>query len=92
MADDLAHEPAAPEIARRGRGERARLAAGAVALVAGTAFTLSNTQKVKIDWIVTTTETPLVIALVAALLLGALLGAAAVRQRRRRRGRPEGSA
>jgi uncharacterized integral membrane protein len=58
---------------------------GAVALVAATVFVLSNTQKVRIDWVVTTTETPLIVALAIALLLGALLGSLAVRQRRRRR-------
>lgn len=78
------HEPrAAP--ARRSRREQGRLVAAAVAIVAATAFVLSNTQTVTIDWVVTTTETPLIVALLVAILLGAALGALASRQRRRRK-------
>jgi uncharacterized integral membrane protein len=77
-------DPATPS--PRSRRDQARLAVGALAIVAATALTLSNTQKVRIDWVVTTTETPLIVALLVSTLLGALLGIAAVRQRRHRKG------
>lgn len=57
--------------------------AAIVAAVAATAFVLSNTQEVKIHWVLGTSRAPLIIALVVALLLGAALGALASR-----RGRP----
>lgn len=84
LSDLEGHQPATP--GRRSRREQGRLVAGAVAIVAATAFVLSNTQTVRIDWVVTTTETPLILALLVAILLGAALGALAVRQQRRRRG------
>ena len=84
MSDSEGHQSTTP--ARRSRRDQLRLAGGAVAIVVATAFVLSNTQKVRIDWVVATTETPLILALLVAILLGAALGILAVRQQRRRRG------
>jgi len=48
------------------------------------AWALSNTEDVRIDWLVFSTETSLILVIVVSALLGALLGGLAVR----RRGRP----
>jgi uncharacterized integral membrane protein len=49
------------------------------------AFGLSNRDDVPIDWLVTTTRTPLIIVIVVSAALGAILGALGVRGRSRRR-------
>jgi uncharacterized integral membrane protein len=53
-------------------------------------FAAVNSQTVKVDWIFTTTKSPLILVIVVAGLLGAFVGAF-VRSRRRRRGPPTGS-
>jgi uncharacterized integral membrane protein len=50
------------------------------------AFGLSNRNDVPIDWLVTTTKTPLILVIVVSALLGAILGGLAVRGRSRRGG------
>jgi uncharacterized integral membrane protein len=50
------------------------------------AFGLSNRNDVPIDWLVTTTKTPLILVIVVSALLGAILGGLAVRGRSRRSG------
>jgi uncharacterized integral membrane protein len=50
------------------------------------AFGLSNRNDVPIDWLVGTTNTPLIVVIVVSALLGAILGAAAVRGRSKRAG------
>jgi uncharacterized integral membrane protein len=50
------------------------------------AFGLSNTKDVPIDWLFTTTKTPLILVIVVSALLGAVLGGLAARGRSRRRG------
>jgi uncharacterized integral membrane protein len=50
------------------------------------AFGLSNRNDVPIDWLVGTTDTPLIVVIVVSALLGAILGAAAVRGRSKRAG------
>lgn len=68
---------------------RRRVPAKQVFVVAAIAvlalFALLNTQRVKIDWIVTTTHTPLVLALLVAALLGALVGSGLSYARARRK-------
>ena len=53
-------------------------------------FAAVNSQTVKVDWIFTTTKSPLILVIVVAGLLGALVGAF-VRSRLRRRSPPTGS-
>ena len=48
------------------------------------AFGLSNRNDVPIDWLVGTTDTPLIIVIVVSAVLGAILGGAAVRGRSKR--------
>ena len=50
------------------------------------AFGLSNRNDVPIDWLIGTTDTPLIIVIVVSALLGAILGGAAVRGRSKRAG------
>jgi uncharacterized integral membrane protein len=61
------------------------IAAVAVAVLL-IAFGLANRNDVPIDWLVTTTKTPLILVIVVSALLGAILGALAVRGRSRRSG------
>jgi uncharacterized integral membrane protein len=48
------------------------------------AFGLSNRNDVPIDWLIGTTDTPLIIVIVVSAVLGAILGGAAVRGRSKR--------
>ena len=45
-----------------------------------TLFAVFNVHKVKVDWILKTSEVPLIIVIVLSLLVGALLGAFASRR------------
>ena len=44
-------------------------------------FAVLNTDKVKVDWIVTTTDTALIVVIVVSFLLGAIAGALFWRRR-----------
>jgi uncharacterized integral membrane protein len=61
------------------------IAAVAVAILL-IAFGLSNRNDVAINWLVGTTDTPLIIVIVVSAALGAILGGAAVRGRSKRAG------
>jgi uncharacterized integral membrane protein len=61
------------------------IAAIAVAILL-IAFGLSNRDDVPIDWLVTTTKTPLIIVIVVSAVLGAILGALGVRRGSKRAG------
>jgi uncharacterized integral membrane protein len=61
------------------------IAAVAVAILL-LAFGLSNRNDVSIDWLVGTTDTPLIIVVLVSAGLGVLLGALAVRSRSKRAG------
>jgi uncharacterized integral membrane protein len=76
-------QPSSPAPARRSRRDRVRLALAIVVAVVATLFVARNTRHVTIDWIVTKSDAPLILALGIAVLLGAALGALAVRRRRR---------
>ena len=65
------------------------IAAVAVAILL-IAFGLSNRNDVPIDWLVGTTDTPLIIVIVVSAVLGAILGAALVRGRSKRAGSRDG--
>jgi uncharacterized integral membrane protein len=59
------------------------IAAVAVAILL-LAFGLSNRHDVRIDWLVTTTQTSLIVVIIISAVLGAILGALAVRGRSRK--------
>jgi uncharacterized integral membrane protein len=50
------------------------------------AFGLSNRNDVPIDWLVGTTDTPLIVVILVSAVLGAIIGGAAVRGRSKRAG------
>ena len=61
------------------------IAAFAVAVLL-IAFGLSNRDDVPIDWLVGTTDTPLIIVILVSAVFGAIIGGAAVRGRSKRAG------
>ena len=65
------------------------IAAVAVAILL-IAFGLSNRNDVAINWLVGTTDTPLIIVILVSAVLGAILGAAVVRGRSKRAGSRDG--
>jgi uncharacterized integral membrane protein len=83
MADqDPLAKPAGHDAAKSKR-DQTRLIVGAVLAVIVLIFVLSNTQKVKVHWIVGTTRTPVILALVVTLLIGIIIGAVGARYERR---------
>jgi uncharacterized integral membrane protein len=74
------HEPQQ----RREEGTNWRRWALLVALVVLIVFVIQNAQEVKVDFLFTTTETPLIFALAIAGALGALIGWLTPRVRRHR--------
>jgi uncharacterized integral membrane protein len=64
-------------------GSRWRLYVAIGAIVLAAIFILQNSQEVRVDFIFTTTETPLVFALLFAAILGFVIGLALPRFRRR---------
>jgi len=76
--------PAPPTRPRQRRsGELVRLLVVAVVVGLAVAFAILNTQKVKVDWIVTTTKTPLIVVILISLAIGGIFVAAALAARRR---------
>jgi uncharacterized integral membrane protein len=72
--------------ARRRQRTSAELVRLALAAVVGglvLAFIVLNTQQVSVDWIVTTTKTPLIVVILISLAVGGLSAAAALAKRKR---------
>jgi len=61
-----------------------RLYVAIAVVIIAAIFIIQNSQEVKVDFIFTTTETPLVFALLFAMLLGFIIGLALPRFRRPR--------
>jgi uncharacterized integral membrane protein len=70
-----------PRPAERQRG--ARFWVTVIAVIVGAVFVFQNTQKVEVKFIFSTTNTPLIFALLLAVLLGFIIGLALPRFRRR---------
>ena len=66
----LREKPAKPD-----RGYEVRTVVALLIAVLLIAFAVANSQKVEVDFLVTTADVPLVIVVVISVLLGALLGA-----------------
>jgi uncharacterized integral membrane protein len=73
------HDPTRP----RGQERNWKLWAAVVAAIVLIVFVIQNSQEVTVDFLFTTTETPLIFALAIAGVLGALVGWLAPRVRRR---------
>lgn len=70
-------EPATQKVTRN-----PKFIVGVIAVVLLVIFVAQNSQRVEVDFLFTTTDTPLVVALVIAGALGALIGWVAPRIRR----------
>ena len=73
-----------PDPAPKQRDLKSKTIAALAVAVLLIAFGLSNRNDVPIDWLIGTTDTPLIIVIVVSALLGAILGGAAVRGRSKR--------
>jgi uncharacterized integral membrane protein len=69
--DRLPSPPDSTERSPAQRRERARLVAIAVIGGIGAAFALVNLKDVKVDWIVGSAKTPLIVVIVVCIALGA---------------------
>jgi len=70
-------------VAAKKRRRRELVAAAVGALLA--AFAVLNLGEVKVDWFVTTAETPLIVVIVLSVLLGVVLDRLLIRRKRRLR-------
>ena len=68
---------------RRRQAELGRLVLVAVVVGLAVAFVVLNTQQVSVDWIVTTTNTPLIVVILLSLAVGGIFVAAVLGVRRR---------
>jgi uncharacterized integral membrane protein len=66
------------------RRERARFIAGLVLGGVGVAFALVNLSSVKVDWIVGSGHSPMILVIVVSVLIGVGIDRVAVRRGRRR--------
>lgn len=67
------------------RREQSRLIAGATLGVLGLVFALVNLGNVKVDWIVGSAHSPLILVIALSVLIGVGLDRVAVRRARRRK-------
>jgi uncharacterized integral membrane protein len=90
MTDPHGPSPAATGARRRGSGplakENRRMVAGLVVGALVAAFAVVNRDSVEVNWLVTTSETPLIIVIALSFLVGAFLGWLTTTLSRRRRG------
>ncbi|HVW18407.1 MAG TPA: LapA family protein [Solirubrobacteraceae bacterium] len=72
MADQPEAQPVADAKPKRSQRDQNRLIGAAVAAALLIAFALVNTEKVKVDWIVTSKHSPLIVVIVVSAAIGAL--------------------
>jgi len=75
-----------PERPSKGRDLTSKTVAAVAVAILLIAFGLSNRNDVPIDWLVGTTDTPLIVVILISAGLGALIGGLAVRRSSRRAG------
>jgi uncharacterized integral membrane protein len=83
-ADDV-DAPAQKSQQAVGRRERSRLIAVAVLVAVGAAFAVVNLNDVKVHWVVTSGQTPLIVVIVVAFLLGIAIDRLAIVLAKRKR-------
>jgi uncharacterized integral membrane protein len=71
------------------RRDRARLTAGLILGALGLAFALVNLGNVKVDWIVGSAHSPLILVIVVSVLIGVGIDRVAVRRARKRSKSPD---
>jgi uncharacterized integral membrane protein len=71
------------------RRERARLIAGLILGGLGLAFALVNLRNVKVDWIVGSAHSPLILVILVSVLIGVGIDRVAVSRARKRRKSPD---
>jgi uncharacterized integral membrane protein len=79
--DSTGSSPSGRKASGRTRAERARLVAAGTLGGLTVAFALLNLNRVEVNWIFGTWETPLIVVIAISLLVGALFGYAAARRR-----------
>jgi uncharacterized integral membrane protein len=72
------------------RRDQARLTAGVILGGLGIAFALVNLGNVKVDWIVGSAHSPLILVIAVSILLGVAVDRIVVRRARKRTKPPEG--
>jgi uncharacterized integral membrane protein len=88
MASDPNLLPGQPDSTERlpaQRRERARLVAMAILGGLGTAFALVNLGDVKVNWIVGSARSPLILVILVCVLLGVLLDRVVISRQRKRK-------
>jgi uncharacterized integral membrane protein len=73
-----------PEGPKKGRDLTSKTVAAVAVAILLIAFGLSNRDDVPIDWLVGTTDTPLIVVILVSAGLGALIGGLAVKRSSRR--------
>ena len=82
----VAHNERDPALPPKERDLKSKTIAALAVAILLIAFGLSNRNDVPIDWLVGTTDTPLIIVILVSAVLGAIIGGAAVRGRSKRAG------
>jgi uncharacterized integral membrane protein len=73
-----------PEGPKKGRDLTSKTVAAVAVAILLIAFGLSNRDDVPIDWLVGTTDTPLIVVILVSAGLGAVIGGLAVKRSSRR--------
>ena len=87
MSDPLERTPAKRPEDKPDRAAHTRVAAAAILGGVAALFAVFNLDKVKVDWVVGSWQTPLIVVIVLSMLLGAALDRVLVRRARKRKRR-----
>ncbi len=87
MSDPLERTPATRPEDKPDRGANTRVAAAAILGGVAALIAVFNLDKVKVDWVVGSWQTPLIVVIVLSMLLGAALDRVLVRRARKRKRR-----
>ena len=87
MSDPLERTPAKRPEDKPDRGASTRVAAAAILGGVAALIAVFNLDKVKVDWVVGSWQTPLIVVIVLSMLLGAALDRVLVRRARKRKRR-----